>query len=112
MLKNILLNLISNAIKFSQEGKTVKVSTVVQNKELVISVKDHGLGIPEEDQPHLFSTFFRAKNVSNIQGTGLGLPIVKRYVTLLGGDIELISELEKGTEVTISLPEYQEPSVL
>lgn len=112
MLKNILLNLISNAIKFSQEGKAVKVSTGVQNKELVISVKDHGLGIPEEDQPHLFSTFFRAKNVSNIQGTGLGLPIVKRYVTLLGGDIELLSELEKGTEVTISLPEYQEPSVL
>ncbi|HNR16992.1 MAG TPA: PAS domain-containing sensor histidine kinase [Chitinophagaceae bacterium] len=112
MLKNILLNLISNAIKFSQEGKTVKVSTMVQNKELVISVKDHGLGIPDEDQPHLFSTFFRAKNVSNIQGTGLGLPIVKRYVTLLGGDIELLSELEKGTEVTISLPEYQEPSVL
>nr|MBP8244239.1 sensor histidine kinase [Chitinophagaceae bacterium] len=79
------------------------------NSVLNISVRDQGLGIPEEDQPHLFSTFFRAKNVSNIQGTGLGLPIVKRYVNLLGGDIHLNSELEKGTEVVISLPEYKEP---
>jgi signal transduction histidine kinase len=83
--------------------------TNTADKRLHISVKDQGLGIPAEDQPHLFSTFFRAKNVSNIQGTGLGLPIVKRYVNLLGGDIHLNSELEKGTEVVIHLPEYKEP---
>ena len=109
MLKNIMLNLISNAIKFSGEGKKVWLCTNTVNSVLNISVRDQGLGIPEEDQPHLFSTFFRAKNVSNIQGTGLGLPIVKRYVNLLGGDIHLNSELEKGTEVVISLPEYKEP---
>ena len=109
MLKNIMLNLISNAIKFSGEGKKVWLCTNTINSVLNISVRDQGLGIPEEDQPHLFSTFFRAKNVSNIQGTGLGLPIVKRYVNLLGGDIHLNSELEKGTEVVISLPEYKEP---
>ena len=112
MMKNILLNLLSNAIKFSQENKTVTIQSVVSNRELIITVKDRGLGIPAEDQPHLFSTFFRAKNVSNIQGTGLGLPIVKRYVNLLGGDINLKSELEKGTEVTVSLPEYKEPPIL
>ncbi len=112
MLKNILLNLLSNAIKFSQEGKIVNVNTSNQGKKLIITVKDRGLGIPAEDQPHLFSTFFRAKNVSNIQGTGLGLPIVKRYVNLLGGDIKLWSELEKGTEATIALPEYREPDIL
>ena len=112
MLKNILLNLLSNAIKFSQEGKIVNVNTSNQGQKLIITVKDRGLGIPAEDQPHLFSTFFRAKNVSNIQGTGLGLPIVKRYVNLLGGDIKLWSELEKGTEATISLPEYREPDIL
>jgi signal transduction histidine kinase len=109
MLKNIMLNLISNAIKFSGEGKKVLLCTNTADKRLHISVKDQGLGIPAEDQPHLFSTFFRAKNVSNIQGTGLGLPIVKRYVNLLGGDIHLNSELEKGTEVVIHLPEYKEP---
>ena len=112
MMKNILLNLLSNAIKFSQENKTVTIQSVVSNRELIITVKDRGLGIPAEDQPHLFSTFFRAKNVSNIQGTGLGLPIVKRYVNLLGGDINLKSELEEGTEVTVSLPEYKEPPIL
>lgn len=109
MLKNIMLNLISNAIKFSGEGKKVWVCTVSDTNRLQIIVRDQGLGIPEEDQPHLFSTFFRAKNVSNIQGTGLGLPIVKRYANLLGGDIHIKSVLEKGTEVLISLPEYKEP---
>lgn len=104
MLKNIVFNLISNAIKFSGENKTVLISTSCAAGKLKILVKDKGLGIPEEDLPHLFSTFFRAKNVSNIQGTGLGLPIVKRYVKLLGGDIELTSMLEEGTTVEIRLP--------
>lgn len=57
-----------------------------------------------EDQPHLFSTFFRAKNVNNIQGTGLGLPIAKRYVNLLGGDISMNSRLDEGSEFIIWLP--------
>lgn len=108
MLKNIILNILSNAIKFSGEGKKVWIQTVTRADQLFIRVRDEGLGIPEEDQPHLFSTFYRAKNVSNIQGTGLGLPIVKRYVNLLGGEIELKSELEIGTEVTVELPEYKE----
>ncbi|MBI5372715.1 MAG: PAS domain-containing sensor histidine kinase [Sphingobacteriales bacterium] len=109
MMKNILLNLLSNAIKFSGEGKRVWIRSTTGKDRLEITIRDEGLGIPAEDQPHLFSTFFRAKNVSNIQGTGLGLPIVKRYVNLLGGDIHLDSVLERGTEVTISLPEYKEP---
>lgn len=104
MLKNILLNLLSNAIKFSGEGKNVMISTTNANNELVLAVKDTGLGIPDEDQPHLFSTFFRAKNVSNIQGTGLGLPIVKRYVNLLSGEIDLQSRLGEGTSITVKLP--------
>ena len=104
MLKNILLNLLSNAIKFSGEGKTIQVETDNIDVELEITVKDQGLGIPEEDQPHLFGTFFRAKNVSNIQGTGLGLPIVKRYVGLLGGQIHMESRLDVGTRFTIKLP--------
>lgn len=109
MLKNILLNLLSNAIKFSAEGKSIYIETINEAKQLTISVSDEGLGIPEEDQPHLFSTFFRAKNVSNIQGTGLGLPIIKRYVGLLGGTIELKSRLDEGTVVNIHLPRLPLP---
>jgi PAS domain S-box-containing protein len=104
MLKNIVLNLLSNAIKFSPDGKQVNIETQTSDDELIITVKDKGLGIPEDDQPHLFSTFFRAKNVSNIQGTGLGLPIVKRYVNLLKGDIEMKSQLSEGSTFIIHLP--------
>jgi PAS domain S-box-containing protein len=104
MLKNILLNLLSNAIKFSGEEKRIHLTLENKNDELTISIRDEGLGIPEEDQPHLFTTFFRAKNVSNIQGTGLGLPIIKRYVILLKGNISLKSRLNEGTEVTVRLP--------
>jgi signal transduction histidine kinase len=60
--------------------------------------------IPEEDKAHLFTTFFRASNVSNIQGTGLGLTIIKRYVNLLHGEINLHSVLEEGTTITVELP--------
>lgn len=104
MLKNILINLMSNAIKFSGEGKSIDINASNKNDELGVVVKDNGLGIPEEDMPHLFSTFFRGKNVSNIQGTGLGLPIVKRYVDLLKGQINVESRLEEGTTFILTLP--------
>lgn len=107
MLKNILLNMLSNAIKFSPEDRPVFLILDNRASQLAITVKDTGLGIPEEDQPHLFSTFFRAKNVSNIQGTGLGLPIVKRYVNLLQGKISLKSVLGEGTEIMVTLPYLQ-----
>jgi len=111
MLKNILLNLLSNAIKFSPEGKTIYMRAENADGKLSITVKDEGLGIPEEDQPHLFSTFFRAKNVSNIQGTGLGLPIAKRYANLLGGSMDFKSRIEEGTVFFVFLPKLQTNSV-
>lgn len=104
MLKNILINLISNAIKFSGEGKKISINTTNENNHLKIVIGDSGLGIPPDDLPHLFSTFFRAKNVSNIQGTGLGLPIVKRYVELLKGEITVRSELDRGSVFTLRIP--------
>jgi len=104
LLKNILINLITNAIKFSDEGKTIEVFSEVQNGMAEISVKDEGIGISNEDQEHLFSSFFRGKNVVNIQGTGLGLNIVKRYIDLLGGDVHLQSNLHKGTTVLFRIP--------
>lgn len=103
LLKHILLNLMGNAIKFSDAGSLVTVNIMV-HEQMKIVVKDQGIGISEEDQQHLFETFFRGKNAFNIQGTGLGLHIVKRYVQLLGGTIDLQSELNRGTTFTIQIP--------
>lgn len=104
VLKNILLNLLSNGIKFSGEGKLISLETYQEHQQLKIIVKDQGIGIPEDDQAHLFTTFFRATNANNIQGTGLGLTIIKRYVNLLHGEISLQSVLEVGTTITVKLP--------
>jgi len=104
MLKAILMNLLTNASKFSPENKPVVLELHQDNGQLSVCVKDEGMGIPEREQHHLFSSFFRASNVTNIQGTGLGLHIVKRYVDLLGGQIALNSEEGRGTEVRFSIP--------
>lgn len=103
LLKNILINLLSNASKFSGEGASISLQVVNEDQKLIVSVKDEGIGIAPEDQLHLFSSFFRARNVVNIEGTGLGLHIVKRYVELLQGDIQLESVLNAGTVVTVTL---------
>ena len=102
LLRHILMNLITNAIKFSLDDGIIEITT--QNKEdsFIISVRDYGLGIPEEDQKHLFELFFRGANVTNIQGTGLGLHIIAKYVALMKGKIEYKTELNKGTEFVIS----------
>jgi len=104
LMKHTLINILSNAIKFSDPGKSIHVRMVQENGRLTISVKDEGIGVAKEDQEYLFDSFFRAKNAFNIQGTGLGLHIVKRYMNLLGGDIRFESELNKGTTVFVSVP--------
>jgi PAS domain S-box-containing protein len=109
MIRNILLNLISNAIKFSEENKSIEVETRINEKETFIRVTDHGIGIPKEEQDHLFGRFFRAKNATNIQGTGLGLNIVAKYLEALNGKVEFNSELNVGTTFMISIPK-REPS--
>lgn len=111
LLKNILINLITNAIKFSEENKSVIIKTNTDENKTIIVVKDSGMGISPEDQKHLFSSFFRGKNALNIQGTGLGLHIVNRYLKLLGGHIHLHSELHVGTTITIQLPEKKEHEI-
>ncbi|MHB8259353.1 MAG: PAS domain-containing sensor histidine kinase [Bacteroidia bacterium] len=104
MVRNILLNLVSNAIKFSPEYKDIEVYTTISAHEISIKVTDYGVGIPKEEQTHLFERFFRAKNVTNIQGTGLGLNIVGKYLEAMNGGIEFKSELNKGTTFTVSIP--------
>jgi signal transduction histidine kinase len=95
------MNLLSNAIKFSPENTVIRIRTVRKGRRLLLSVKDHGVGIPKEDLDRLFERFHRGSNVMNIQGTGLGLHIVAKYAELLNGKIFCTSELEKGTEFTI-----------
>ncbi|OFY64566.1 MAG: hypothetical protein A3H98_12970 [Bacteroidetes bacterium RIFCSPLOWO2_02_FULL_36_8] len=103
-LKNIIINLLSNAIKYSYPLTQIKFSTHLTEKELQIKVEDRGIGIPIEDLPHLFTRFFRAKNVINIQGTGLGLNIVKKHIDLMGGTIDFKSELNKGSVFSVKIP--------
>ncbi|HZG24488.1 MAG TPA: PAS domain-containing sensor histidine kinase [Chitinophagaceae bacterium] len=103
LLRNILGNLVSNAIKYSPEQSIIKISTFAENSCLKISVADQGIGIPPDEQKHMFERFFRASNASNIQGTGLGLHIVNRYLKLIAADVDMKSELGKGTVFTIMI---------
>jgi PAS domain S-box-containing protein len=104
LLKNILYNLISNAIKYSPEDQSIDITVQVNTTSIDIQVQDGGIGIPEEEQAQLFERFFRAKNVTNIQGTGLGLSIVKKYIELLKGQISFTSEYGKGSNFRITIP--------
>lgn len=104
MLQNIFYNLLSNALKYSEAGKAVDCRLSRQGDCLKIEIADRGIGIPESEQQHLFTRFFRAHNVENIQGTGLGLNIVKGYTEHMGGSIALESQLGEGTTVRVTLP--------
>ncbi len=104
LLKNIFFNLLSNAIKYSGEGKPVLCSVDIQQEQLEVRIEDKGIGIPDAEQGHLFTRFFRASNSMNYQGTGLGLNIVLRYVTLMSGTIHCKSILDKGSVFTLVIP--------
>ena len=104
LLRNCLMNLISNAIKYSAENTSIYVSTDLSKSKCVITVKDDGIGIPLADQKTLFQPFFRAHNTGEISGTGLGLNIVQRYVTLMSGKIAFESKEGEGAKFTLSFP--------
>ena len=103
LIKNVLNNLLSNAIKYSPNGKDVYLSFIFKKESVILEVKDQGIGIPENEQIHLFERFFRAKNTTNIQGTGLGLNIVKKYVEFVGGTIDFESKLNVGTTIWVTI---------
>jgi len=106
ILKNVLFNLVSNAIKYSKsetdEG-LIKIVVKRNDNAVEFQISDNGIGIPEAEQKHMFSRFFRASNVETIQGTGLGLNIVKRYVDLLEGEIRFTSKHHTGTIFYVTL---------
>ncbi|HUZ59226.1 MAG TPA: PAS domain-containing sensor histidine kinase [Hanamia sp.] len=101
LFKNILINLFSNAVKFSGENKSIFITTNVTDKAIQFGIKDRGIGISKKDQEHLSEIFFRAANALNIPGTGVGLHIVAKYVEMMNGKIEIKSELDKGAEINI-----------
>ncbi len=104
LLWHVLTNLFSNAIKYSPEGGQILLELVSTNTEISFKIKDSGVGIPAEDLPYLFEPFTRASNSDNIQGTGLGLTIVKRCVDLHDGHIEVHSKLGVGSTSSITIP--------
>ncbi|BDD09138.1 hypothetical protein FUAX_15700 [Fulvitalea axinellae] len=106
ILKNVAMNLLSNAIKYSEDGTDIFFRTGIEGEDITLSVRDQGMGIPEAEQHLLFSRFFRAENATNIQGTGLGLNIVRKYVDLMGGSINFESVQGKGTTFSIRLPRF------
>ncbi len=97
LLKNCIINLISNAIKYSGENTMIQFNSIINNRQLVVEVKDNGIGIPKLEQNNLFEPFFRAHNTGDIPGTGLGLNIVKRYVGLMNGTVSCESAQNVGT---------------
>lgn len=104
LLRQILSNLLSNAIKYSPQGGTIRLTLTYQGSNAIFLVQDEGIGIPPEDQKHLFEAFYRARNVDTIEGTGLGMAIVKRCVDLHRGEITVESQPGVGTTFIVTLP--------
>ncbi len=105
LVQNVLLNLLSNALKYSQEGTDVSLISENLGDRLQIKVIDQGMGIPEDEQQNTFTRFFRASNVTNLKGTGLGLTILKLYLDLMEGTISFKSKLGEGTTFTVVIPQ-------
>ena len=102
LLKNSIVNLVTNAIKYSGDNAKIEFTSEINAGKATITVKDNGIGIPKEDQKYLFDAFFRAHNTGSIPGTGLGLNIVARHVALMGGKITFSSNVNKGTLFTLT----------
>ena len=104
LVRHILMNLLSNAIKYSPKNTDINIKIEERDQYVSLEIQDQGIGIPEEEQDKLFERFFRAKNAQNIQGTGLGLNIVKQYVELMDGTIDFKSKTNKGSTFLVKWP--------
>lgn len=104
LFKHMVANLLSNALKYSVGQADPEIKIIFGEKNLVLEVSDHGIGIPEKDKKNLFAAFIRASNTRNIEGTGLGLVIIKHFVDIHQGNITFESSENKGSTFTITLP--------
>jgi len=107
LMSNAIINLLSNASKYSYEAQDIRFVVKKQENIFSINIIDEGIGIPLSEQKHLFERFFRAKNALNIHGTGLGLNITQKYIELMNGKINIHSIENKGTDVTLLFPQIQ-----
>lgn len=103
LLKNSLINLVSNAIKYSDEGKAIYISSKLENNYFNIHVKDEGIGIPASEQKDICDRFYRASNATNIEGTGIGLNLVQSYAEALGGVLSLESKVGEGSTFSLKI---------
>ncbi len=108
IIEIIMSNLLHNAIKYSSENTTIDIEIKIKDNWLILKIKDEGFGIPVEEQNHIFERYFRAENVLTLQGTGIGLNIVKGHINKFGGDISFISAKNLGTTFTVKLPLIKE----
>jgi PAS domain S-box-containing protein len=106
LLWSVVTNLISNALKYSRENSQVEVKSEIKDDKLKLVVSDKGIGIPESEHKYIFERFYRAGNATNIEGTGLGLHIVQKYVQLMKGTITFKSKPEHGTDFIVELPNW------
>jgi signal transduction histidine kinase len=106
LMRHVLVNLLTNAVKFSKPGDEVLFEASATADEVVFHVQDRGIGIPEGDRAKIFEPFYRSRNVAHIPGTGLGLVIVKRCVERHGGTLEIQSNEGQGTRFTVRVPTY------
>lgn len=104
LMKQVLQNALSNAVKYSPADTIVDIKIVEDKGKVSIVVTDYGIGIPEKDLPFVFESFFRAANAENIPGTGLGMPIIRLFTEMNRGEVFIVSEQNKGTTLTITLP--------
>lgn len=109
LLRNIVINTLTNAIKFSPGAKHIDLTLAGDDEKLSLRVRDYGIGIPDVDMKQIFEPFYRGSNANAIQGTGLGLSILQKAVDLLHGYVDIKSEVGKGTELTVTLPRTHKP---
>lgn len=104
LVRQIFTNLASNALKYSKRDKEIKIIVEKVDEHLVLHVIDFGIGIPDDDQKHLFEPFHRATNIGNVSGTGLGLSIVKKAVEIHQGELSFTSKVDEGSEFIVKIP--------
>lgn len=104
LLWSVITNLTSNAIKYSKERHKIKVKSEILDNSLKLTVSDSGIGIPSDEHKYIFERFYRARNATNFEGTGLGLHIVQKYIHLMNGTIAFKSKLDSGTDFLVTLP--------
>ncbi len=104
LLRHIIVNLVSNAVKYSDDDKPIEIDVALKDNQLNLKVKDYGIGIAEEEQNRIFDLFFRGKNVGNISGTGLGMSIILRALEILNGKVSVKSKLNQGSVFTVTIP--------